>query len=342
LKINKRLACFFSREGHEQMLRQQYSIQDIEILKELGFDVVIASRFTDIPWHCDLYFSWWASGSILPVIVALINRTPIVVVAGGNEVLHYRDSLSGEPGGYLAAPLYKRLATKITLSCATSVFVVSDFMKRGIRVLTQRDVRLIPNSINTEVFSPGKSPRIYITMIASTNPRVSRLKRVEIFIRAMPHVSKEFPEYQFIIIGASKPNLSVMNDLAKELNIEDRLIFTDLLANQDVVALLQQSAVYVQISDTETFGVSIAEAMSCSVPVVVSNKGAIPEVVGDLGIFVNHNDPVDVARGICSYLKLDLSQRHRIGALCRERICKNFSYQKRRDLVRTVIEGINL
>lgn len=69
-------------------MRQQYSLQDINILKDLNFNVKIASNFFDIPWRSDVYFSWWASGSILPLIVAKLSRKPIIVVAGGNEVMH--------------------------------------------------------------------------------------------------------------------------------------------------------------------------------------------------------------------------------------------------------------
>ena len=45
----------------------------------------------------------------------------------------------------------------------------------------------------------------------------------------------------------------------------------------------------------EQYGRIIAEAMACGVPVVGSDSGAIPEVIGDAGLVVSENDPMALA-----------------------------------------------
>lgn len=49
---------------------------------------------------------------------------------------------------------------------------------------------------------------------------------------------------------------------------------------------------------TEQFGFVLAEAMACGVPVIGSNSGAIPEVIGDCGIIVRENDSKELAQAI--------------------------------------------
>ena len=117
--------CFFSNECLEQLQKEQYSIQDITILNELGYNVIIATSFREIPLGCDLYFSWWASGSILPLVKARLSSKPIIVVAGGNEAMFYQDSVSKDSLGYLATPWYKKLATRLCLCFADKVLAVS-------------------------------------------------------------------------------------------------------------------------------------------------------------------------------------------------------------------------
>jgi len=66
----------------------------------------------------------------------------------------------------------------------------------------------------------------------------------------------------------------------------------------DVPALLRGARVYVHPSVQEGLGTAAIEAMMAGVPVVVSDAGGLPEVVGDMGICVPAGDPLALAAGI--------------------------------------------
>lgn len=330
-------ACFFSNESLDQLKKEQYSLQDIAILSDLGFRVTIATSFGEIPFSCDLYFSWWASGSILPLIKARLSSKPILVVAGGNEAMFYRDSLTGNPLGYLAAPWYKRLATRLCLRYADRVLIVSPFMERDVRALGAANPLLVPNSVDIQRFIPGTAIRQVVTTIFNLDEGVVAIKRGETFLRSLPKVLQRFPGARFVIIGRKGNAYSRLSALAGQLGVSDRLVFVGHIENADVVSWMQQSLAYVQISDTETFGVAIAEAMSCGTPVVVSPRGAIPDLVGDLGIYVNQNDPDSVARGIGQALAMTPENRANWGAEARSRIQGQFSYEARKQLITQII-----
>lgn len=89
----------------------------------------------------------------------------------------------------------------------------------------------------------------------------------------------------------------------KELNLEKQIIFTGFVEDGDVLALMAGAKVFVLPSFWEGFGIPVIEAMACGTPVVVSNGGSLPEIVGDAGVIVNPYDSKDIARGIKKILE---------------------------------------
>jgi len=337
IKLN---ICFFSNESLEQLQKEQYSIQDINILTDLGHQVTIATSFREVPFGCDLYFSWWASGSIFPLIKARLSGRPIIVVAGGNEAVFYRDSVTSAPLGYLAAPWYKKLATRLCLRLANRVLVVSKFMTKDVKTLGAKNPILVPNSVDTTLFKKASGSRHFVTSIFNLDEDVVRIKRGENFIRSIPHVIQTFPEAKFIIIGRKGNAFNRLAALAKDLGIDQHLDFIGNIENTLVAHWMQSSLAYVQISDTETFGVAIAEAMSCGVPVVVSYRGAIPDLVGDDGIYVDQNNPASVAEGICTALSAGMETEGGLETRSRDRIERYYSYESRKQKIADIISDL--
>lgn len=334
-------ACFFSHENRAQLHKEQYSIQDIRILHDLGYQVTIATSFGEIPWGCDLYFSWWAAGSVLPLIKARLSGKPILVVAGGNDSMLYRDSLSGIPRGYLATAWYKKLAARLSLRFGTVVLVVSRFMVDDVKELGAREPIVVPNSVDTDAFRPSDEPRLHVTTMFNLHDGLADIKRGDVFLRSVPTVLKTYPQQKFVVIGEKGSAYPRLRALASDLGIESSVDFVGSIGNADVVRWLQRSRVYVQISDTETFGVAIAEAMSTGTPIVVSRRGAVPELVGNHGVFVNHNDPQSVAAGIVDLLAKTEQECQAIGAQARARIAEHFSYENRKAAIQKVIAEIS-
>lgn len=83
------------------------------------------------------------------------------------------------------------------------------------------------------------------------------------------------------------------------LKLENNVIFTGLVDEEDLVPLYNGSLAYVFPSLYEGFGLPPLEAMQCGVPVVASNTSCIPEVCGkDNALFFDPHDPCDMAAKI--------------------------------------------
>lgn len=339
-KFEGKKICFFTTVPREILQFESYTQSDIRILKELGFEVVVCNTFSQIPWNCDLYFSWWASGSILPLIISKLSFKPIITIAGGNEAALYKDSISAIPYGYLNNNIWKQLATKIVLKLSNKLLVVSNFMLDGVMKIGAKNPIVVHNCVDTNLFIKSGIKNNFITSIFNLEKNTVILKRGENFIRSIPLVLKYFPNQNFLIIGRKNNDYNRLYKLVLDLKIEKNITFIDQIPNNEVQNLLASSILYVQISDTETFGVAIAEAMSCEVPVLVSNRGAIPEVVGENGIYVDNNNIENIAKGIIRFLKLDEKSKKDIGKKLRVRICENFSYEIRKQKIFEIIKTI--
>ena len=76
----------------------------------------------------------------------------------------------------------------------------------------------------------------------------------------------------------------------------------------------------------EGFGLPAGEAMACGVPVVSTDGGALPEIVGDAGRVVPAAKAEPLAEAIAELLR-DKQARETLGAAARKRILETFSWQ---------------
>lgn len=110
-----------------------------------------------------------------------------------------------------------------------------------------------------------------------------------------------------VIVGKQAANKDVDRDnpwnkdlvkVQKLAEKDQRIVTLGYVSDEDLVKLYNLAAVYCQPSHYEGFGLPVLEAMSCGCPVVVSNRGALPEIVGDAGIYINPADARSIADGI--------------------------------------------
>lgn len=100
--------------------------------------------------------------------------------------------------------------------------------------------------------------------------------------------------------------LRLLQNMAKELNIEHDVKFCGYVPPGEMPALYKNAALFVFLSGVETFGLPVLEAMACGVPVIASNKMSLPEIVNNAGILVNP----DNIKMIANTMEYVLSSTH--------------------------------
>ena len=109
------------------------------------------------------------------------------------------------------------------------------------------------------------------------------------------------------MVGKPQPGGKTEKLLAR-LGIADRVQFVTGISTQQMVHYYAQAAIAVVPSVYEGFGLPAGEAMACGVPVVSTDGGALPEVVGDAGLIVPTKDAEALAAAIGMLLR-DPQQR---------------------------------
>lgn len=111
-----------------------------------------------------------------------------------------------------------------------------------------------------------------------------------------------------------------------KLGLTDRVRFLYDVPSADLPALYNGAVLLALPSFYEGFGLPALEAMACGTPVVASNRGSLPEVVGEAGVQVDPEDAEGIAEGLAAVLE-DPVLRQRLVAMGQARAAE-FSWQR--------------
>jgi glycosyltransferase involved in cell wall biosynthesis len=168
------------------------------------------------------------------------------------------------------------------------------------------DVMVLPNGIPAPPPATGGDVRAELG-IAPGAPVIGTVsvlrpqKALDVLLRATQALLPEFPALMVLIAGEGDRRFA-LEDLAKELGIEDSVIF--LGVRTDVPDVLAALDVAVSSSDFEGSPLSVMEYMEESKPVVASAVGGIPDLVQDgvTGALVPPREPQRLAEAIARLL----------------------------------------
>jgi len=152
-------------------------------------------------------------------------------------------------------------------------------------------------------------------------------KGVDVLLKSLPLILRHH-KVALNIIGTGS-RLPQYQALAGQLGIREHVRFLGFVEHQEMPRQYQQADLFVLPSRRESFGLVLAEAMACGLPVVATTAGAVPEVVEDgvTGVLVPPDDPEALASAIASLL----SDRPRLQAMGRagaQRVRQRFTWDK--------------
>ena len=140
----------------------------------------------------------------------------------------------------------------------------------------------------------------YVIYVGSDEPR----KNLSNVWRALGVVRRRFPEVILLKVGRGyDPSArDALKQLASELGLQQAIRYFDEVAESDLPLFYAAADLLVMPSLYEGFGLPALEAMASGIPVVVSDRAALPEVVGDSGIYIDPSDFAGIARAIMELL----------------------------------------
>jgi glycosyltransferase involved in cell wall biosynthesis len=116
-------------------------------------------------------------------------------------------------------------------------------------------------------------------------------------------------DYELILVGPQDSGATEVLSLLQDPEIAKRVRSLGIVADEDMPRIYGSSEALVFPSLGEGFGLPIIEAMACGTPVIASGVSCLPEVAGDAALFINPEDPADIARAMKLVLRPDMRQK---------------------------------
>lgn len=276
-EYKNRIATFYSRNISKQ-------------IKDIGLDIV----------HTQDEFSLGLFGKI----IARKYNIPFIHTyhTMWEDYLHYIIPIKG--GRHIYTKRFARNFSKNFSRKAECIIAPSVKTEKYLRYrckIKNKPIYVIPTGIDIEPFSRknftekqkldlkkslGISPEDKVILFIG---RVAEEKSIDVILKSLPDVFKKIPNSKFLVVGDG-PNRNDLQQLAKSLNIEGKVIFAGKQPWENIGLYYNLGDVFVNASMSETQGLTFIEAMASGVPIVAKYAPNLSEFISNNqnGIFIKY------------------------------------------------------
>ena len=241
-----------------------------------------------------------------------------------------------------------QLTLKASIKRADRIITISEFSKKRIMECYSVDedkISVIACAADKNRFYPAaqgeilsekisekyKIPDKYYLYLGTLEPR----KNIERLIEAYSEAKKHAKIPKLVIAGGKGWLFEEIFKRVEELSLKDDVIFTGYVDDNDVPELMRHARAFCFPSLYEGFGMPPLEAMSCGVPVIVSDCSSLPEVVGVCGIQVNPYSVEEISDALIKMTDSDfVAEQRRLSV----KQAEQFSWEKSALILKNMLE----
>ncbi len=187
---------------------------------------------------------------------------------------------------------------------ADAIATVSEALKDSIKGYTRsRDVRVIPNLVNTDGLTMPPTPRTTDgAFVFFSLGFLTEVKGYDIALRALA-IARERGANIRLMLGGDGDLGPELRGLCSRLGMDDFVEFTGLLNREQIIQRCWSAHAFLSSSRTETFGVAIIEGMATGLPVLATRSGG-PEsyLTPETGILVPTEDAEAMATAMAGMM----------------------------------------
>lgn len=171
---------------------------------------------------------------------------------------------------------------------ASCVIAVSRSEEYYDRLMGAKDVEVVYNGMNLEDYSILPEIGTFKKSTSITSPyilylgRMDKLKGIDHLIEAFSLFSESYPDYKLVIAGKISDYKSVLNDIIREKRLDDKVVFTGFVKEEDKISIYRDADVFVNpVKYMGGVSLTVFESLLAHTPVVVSPESG--ELVKEIG-----------------------------------------------------------
>lgn len=149
----------------------------------------------------------------------------------------------------------------------------------------------------------------------------------------------QFVDTPLVIVGEKDHKSENLSSIIDALSLNDKIIFTGYIEDYELPLVYAVATIFCFPSYAEGFGLPPLEAMASGTPVIVSDRTSLPEVCEDAALYVNPDDPTDIAKKINTLL----ASKEIIDTFANKGLVqsKKFSWKKSAENLMNIIKATN-
>jgi len=201
----------------------------------------------------------------------------------------------------------RKKVRKMILDNSDKVIVASNFLKKvALKIgLPEEKIKVIYNSIDFMEVKPSvgrEELRQKLNLrgrVLLTIARLTPWKGVDMLIEIMPELIKRYGQISLIVVGLGS-ELEKLKKIAKDLKVENKVIFTGQANRQEVNDYLSMADIFLLNTNYEGMSHLLLETMKAGTPIITTLAGGNPETIknNQTGLLVGYRDKEEWLKAI--------------------------------------------
>lgn len=331
---------FYSSVSDIDLFNTQFFYKaDIQILKDLGYEVKVTNKISDFFYFnkYNIAFLYFYRYSFFAALIASLARKKIYFTGGIDDL---EKSIASKKQ-YFIQLFFFRLCYLLSTKCILVSNSDMNNSSKSIKFLNKKKLTLSYHAIEFQKYK--NSERItrennFITISWMGSIENVKRKGVDLSIIIFSELIKniEYNNSSLIIIGKEGEGKDYLVKIVEDLNLSNRVFFTGQIEEDEKLKILSENRFYFQLSKYEGFGLAALEGMAMGNIVIHSGRGGLKDSVSDFGIQLDilKNKEEIVSDLLKKIEKFDVSKI----VSAKKYIETDFTFEKRQDNFKNHLE----
>ena len=240
---------------------------------------------------------------------------------------HSGSMKKGKLSADIVINFYEKCLLPMLISRSNRIICSSDFVKNNMFKKYSKKTLTIAPGIDIKKYKPNfklnpSNKLLYIGKIDKS----SEWKGIKYLLEAIKIVKNSIPSIQLTLVGEGN-QIKYFKDYSRKIGIEKNVLFVGEKKGQDKIKIIQSSNTLIlpSISNAESFGIVLIEALACQKSVIGSRIGGIPYIIehNKTGLLVSPKNEYKLSKAILSIIK-NTKLHNKLSQAGREKVISKF------------------